>query len=570
MTADLDSIYIRIDSTDSIKDTHIDWGTAANQVSAADIPMAVVSSSTFTTVQHMQDIFHSSGWVSGGVATDNGDNTVAVTDGTGLIKATVGDTSEILFFDWAENLSMSVPSDTTRYVGVEYNNGSPQLVVRTTNNFNRDTDFILASLINEAGTIHIQKEEHAVGDHANNMIERMFDTSPFARDNRGGGLIIGESGDGNRNITMSSGTIWEKLNEFNIGNVDTSAGGGDTFDRYLTAVGGGHTKQSAQTTWDNTQYDSSGTLTVLDNNKYAVQWFYIELDGDFVSVYGTAQYNSEGAAESESPPTDIPDRISLHGTLIGRIVFKESETTPRATQSIFVKTFTVAGVTDHFNLANIGTNTHAQIDTHITSDGSDHSFIDQDVTFRSSPEFDIITSGDGGTESIKISGGIGKIESLASSLILKSSANLGINLNSGDKVTVTANSLDPTGATTSLGISQAPWQDIFLSRNISDGTNALTVAEAKAAFDHVTADGSSHSFINQDVTTTATPTFDDITIFGTTPILVFKDSDSLGAASVGFIEWRDSGGGRAGFLGNNTSGDDGFLWKSIGSIAYVS
>ncbi len=54
----------------------------------------------------------------------------------------------------------------------------------------------------------------------------------------------------------------------------------------------------------------------------------------------------------------------------------------------------------------------------------------------------------------------------------------------------------------------------------------------------------------------------DITIFDPSPILVFKDSDSLGAASVGFIEWRDSGGGRAGFLGNNTSGDDGLLWKN--------
>ena len=53
-----------------------------------------------------------------------------------------------------------------------------------------------------------------------------------------------------------------------------------------------------------------------------------------------------------------------------------------------------------------------------------------------------------------------------------------------------------------------------------------------------------------------------ITILNSTPILVFKDSDSLGAASVGFIEWRDSGGGRAGFLGNHTSGNDDLLWKN--------
>ena len=64
------------------------------------------------------------------------------------------------------------------------------------------------------------------------------------------------------------------------------------------------------------------------------------------------------------------------------------------------------------------------------------------------------------------------------------------------------------------------------------------------------------------VSIAGTITSGDITIFDSTPILVFQDSDSLGAASVGFIEWRDSGGGRAGFLGNNTSGNDDFLWKN--------
>ena len=64
------------------------------------------------------------------------------------------------------------------------------------------------------------------------------------------------------------------------------------------------------------------------------------------------------------------------------------------------------------------------------------------------------------------------------------------------------------------------------------------------------------------LTTIGNITSGDITIFDATPILVFKDSDSLGAASVGFIEWRDSGGGRAGFFGNSSSGNDDLLWKN--------
>ena len=58
------------------------------------------------------------------------------------------------------------------------------------------------------------------------------------------------------------------------------------------------------------------------------------------------------------------------------------------------------------------------------------------------------------------------------------------------------------------------------------------------------------------------PAFANVTIYGPTPILVFQDSDSSGAASVGYIEWKDSGGGRAGFLGNNSSGNDDLYWKN--------
>ncbi len=67
---------------------------------------------------------------------------------------------------------------------------------------------------------------------------------------------------------------------------------------------------------------------------------------------------------------------------------------------------------------------------------------------------------------------------------------------------------------------------------------------------------------SEHLTTTGIINSGDIIILSPTPILILKDSNSLGAASVGYIEWRDSGGGRAGFLGNNTSGDDGFLWKN--------
>jgi len=50
-------------------------------------------------------------------------------------------------------------------------------------------------------------------------------------------------------------------------------------------------------------------------------------------------------------------------------------------------------------------------------------------------------------------------------------------------------------------------KDIYLSGDITDGTNATSAAEIAVAYAHVSSDGSDHTFIDQDVTTTGNPQF---------------------------------------------------------------
>jgi len=62
---------------------------------------------------------------------------------------------------------------------------------------------------------------------------------------------------------------------------------------------------------------------------------------------------------------------------------------------------------------------------------------------------------------------------------------------------------------------------------LTAGANVVTVAEMEAAYDHVAANGSSHSYINQDVTTTASPEFASIVLTPSTD----PDVDEAGELS---------------------------------------
>ena len=104
-------------------------------------------------------------------------------------------------------------------------------------------------------------------------------TGGIKKDIRRGGLVFGQSGDANRDITLTTGVLWWGRTEYTISAFDTS--GADTFFTY--SAGGQENATASQ--WPNAQYDSAGTLTNMDNNKWAGLWFYIEPDDHMIMIY---------------------------------------------------------------------------------------------------------------------------------------------------------------------------------------------------------------------------------------------------------------------------------------------
>lgn len=334
----------------------LDKVTAAANMSSTDL--ARVGSSTYSTVQHFANLDASTGRTSGGAISASGTaNAVDVAAGTGWIKATDSDVAQILFFDWAASTALSVPSNTTRYIGVEYNSGSPQVVARTTDTWDYDTDFPLGICVNEGGTRYIINNPWATGDSTTNIVER-FDSMAFiARDNRVGGLIVSNSG--TRNIAVTAGTILARLSEFPMLAIDTSSSG--SFDRYYRDGAGGWTKQATQTQWPNDKYDdNSGTLQTAPVLTFVSVWWYLMADNSLAMLYGQNNVTSLSLSLNESPPAAVPDRIGLEGILLGRFIIQSGGSTPTTVQTAFGTAFTAAQVTDHGDLSGLTDDDHTQ------------------------------------------------------------------------------------------------------------------------------------------------------------------------------------------------------------------
>ena len=68
------------------------------------------------------------------------------------------------------------------------------------------------------------------------------------------------------------------------------------------------------------------------------------------------------------------------------------------------------------------------------------------------------------------------------------------------------------------------FQDIYLSGDITDGTNATSAAEIAAAYAHISESGASHTYIDQDVTTTGNPQFTTIELGNATDTTIARVS----------------------------------------------
>jgi len=440
-------------NANGINDTHIDWGSGAGQVNAADVPIALgIGSPTVDQVQEYFDNTGSSGYFTGGVLSDGGSGTLDVSAGEGFIRTTNDDNAPLVSFKFAGTTGLAIADNTTQYVFVN-DSGTINL---STDEFIEAADNIMLGVVTDEGGVisHTFNLGVRLEESIGQMGRYIRHVDDVVRNRRKGGLIFGQSGDANRYVTITAGQLEWGRTSYPIPAFDTS--GADTFDTYSA----GGVEATGVSAWPNTQYDNAGTLTVMTNNRWAVLWWYIEPDGHIVLLYGRAQYVTEGQAEDEEQPaSSIPNRLSSASVIASKFIFKKSENIAEKVETAFGTPFTGSGVTAHNNLAALAWTSAGHTGTVSTLAGFDGAGAASEYTESNY----LLVDGS---------------RALAGAWNMGSQILTNVNIDTGDINT------------------------------------AVTNTEWDAAFTHVSNDGSDHSFIDQSVLIVASPTFVGMTLSG--------------------------------------------------------
>ncbi|KKN74185.1 hypothetical protein LCGC14_0392710 [marine sediment metagenome] len=361
--------------------------------------------------------------LTGGAITDNGDGTIAVASGTAWAKVTDSDIAIGKFFDFSANNSVSLTDLTTNYIYLDYNDGTPQMVVATsllTHGFKQDHILVgtafrddTISHFHHVDTVGIGRmgrvDMHHREEEAVHRVEGMVtssvgtrnlnitagvlyegisrhDTSPFTTPNSGtadgtGTNKLIDSGasfvltDVGKTVHNTTDDTYAEVTARDSGTQLTLSANifisGESYDLdsftywYTTDSGSTWTEVRGTTAISNTQYNNITVgLANLTANRYGVHWVYMEADGEhFHVLYGQGNYKVNESEEA-TPPSISPNIVTQYCALIAKIIVQK-DTDTLIIMYPWTTVFTSSFATDHNSLANLTTgDVHTQYVKH--------------------------------------------------------------------------------------------------------------------------------------------------------------------------------------------------------------
>ena len=215
---------------------------------AHSLEMPAIGTPQYSSMGGIQSTTHSAGLVAGGAISNNGDGTIAVASGDGLIRASDSNLVTLYSCEWAADASTVLVDNSINYVFLSFVSliADPIVATAVTKPTDLNTNILIGAVYREGDELHISTAgSYVITDHITKIINRFQDTEYFQH---GSGAQISEVG--TRSIANTAGLFYEGLNKILTIAQDTSgaAPGGDTFEAfYRDGIGGWTTHEESVT-----------------------------------------------------------------------------------------------------------------------------------------------------------------------------------------------------------------------------------------------------------------------------------------------------------------------------------
>lgn len=330
--------WAKIDNTDKVFSVNNKTGNVI--INSNDVNIDTINGVTYDSMQDYINQTNSAGYISGGDFSDNGDGSITVSAGTGLIRTTNDSNGNLISFDWTEDTNVTVVADNNNYISIDYNAGNPQIISSTTNTSNGNTIFNLGLVFREGAELHFFKAGQTINDATVKILQRFNATGMITKTSGG---VVSEIG--TRNLAVTGAVLFSGITKFTTSAIDTSVS--DTFEYYYTdGAGGWQYISDSATQINNTQYDNGGTLTNLTPNRYRTDFVYLSNDGDLLVLMGTNN-SSLTDAQNVEIPTSLPPHIANFSTLIAKVIVQKNGTNLTEVDNVSATVLSSSGTIIH-------------------------------------------------------------------------------------------------------------------------------------------------------------------------------------------------------------------------------
>lgn len=307
------------------------------------------------TLQELMNHEWSAGVVDGCALTDNGDGTISIASGVAVIRAVPDGHTTLFGVALSAQLNITLTDDSTNYVYLDYNSGSPLFSVSTVITSFNCMDKCIAYMVHRKGNVlhWVDAREQNV-DSNRKLRQWLLKQNRFSHDT-GGSALGSVSG---LTLSLTAGACNFMLQAIPHDAFDTSIAGTANVNVFTlwTKAGSVWTETANTKVIDSTLWNDTATGTVtLNNNKYGVSWVYVVNDtpSELHVVMGQQEYANYSSAIVASPPVSVPTLVAGFGILVGLVVYEKSVTVFDNILSAFTQTFSPSQASLHNGLSGL-------------------------------------------------------------------------------------------------------------------------------------------------------------------------------------------------------------------------